>query len=99
MVQKANILYYQLENVGSGILSEADIKKYKAEAVFLRNLAYFFMVRVWGDVPYYTQAFHSTPSPRVNFVEVLQKVLQICLPIIKICPGHTKINLSWQYGR
>ncbi|MFE7084793.1 RagB/SusD family nutrient uptake outer membrane protein [Sphingobacterium spiritivorum] len=89
MVQKANILYYQLENVGSGILSEADIKKYKAEAVFLRNLAYFFMVRVWGDVPYYTQAFHSTPSPRVNFVEILQKG-------IADMSAHYK-DLPWTY--
>ncbi len=75
MVQSANILYEQMDRLEPGVLSEANRVKYRAEAVFLRNLAYFFMVRLYGDIPYYTNAYNSEPLPRMNQVEVLDRAI------------------------
>ena len=57
-------------------LTEEEYRMFKAEAVFLRNLAYFFMVRAFGDVPYYTIAYNSASLPRTNMVTVLQSCLE-----------------------
>lgn len=73
MVQNANILYYELENREMPFLSEADVSRYKAEAVFLRSLAYFFMVRIYGDVPFYTTV-NTDPLPRTNMLTVLENI-------------------------
>jgi hypothetical protein len=73
VVQYSNILMEEVEKVPG--LSADEVEHYKAEAVFMRNLAYFFMVRVWGDVPYYTKAYNSESLPRTNMVTVIQNCL------------------------
>ncbi|MNM69462.1 SusD family protein [compost metagenome] len=73
MVQNANIVIYQLENKDMPFLNEDMKKTYKAEAVFLRSLAYFFMVRLYGDVPYYTDV-NTNPLPRTNMFTVLKNL-------------------------
>ncbi|WP_316790627.1 RagB/SusD family nutrient uptake outer membrane protein [Pedobacter frigoris] len=87
MVQSANILYVQTDKVES--LSAADRKKYRAEAVFLRNLAYFFMVRQFGDIPYYTKAYNQDPLPRMNMVQVLKNCIADMAAV--------KEDLPWTY--
>lgn len=87
MVQSANILYVQAEKVTA--LSEADRKKYRAEAVFLRNLAYFFMVRQFGDVPYYTAAYNQEALPRTPMVQVLNNCIADMMAV--------KDDLPWTY--
>lgn len=89
MVQSSNILIYQVEQLEPGIMSETEKKQYIAEAVFLRNLAYFFMVRLYGDVPYYTEAFHSEALPRTNMVVVLNN----CIADL----NRVKADLPWTY--
>lgn len=44
--------------------TEFQMKNYQAEAVFLRSLAYFYLVRIFGDVPYVDQ---PTTSDNVDF--------------------------------
>src|SRR5690606_20811813 len=39
------------------------------------NLTYFFLVRVFGDVPYFTNAYNQEPLPRTNMMQVLQNCL------------------------
>ncbi|MDQ1152753.1 RagB/SusD family nutrient uptake outer membrane protein [Sphingobacterium zeae] len=73
MVQNANIVCYQLDNKDMPFLSERQKSAYKAEAIFLRSLAYFFMVRLYGDVPYYTDV-NTNPLPRTNMVTVLKNI-------------------------
>lgn len=89
MVQAANIVYYEMDNMEPGLISENSIARYKAEAVFLRNLAYFFMVRQYGDIPYYTEAYHSKAIGRTNMVSVLQNLSEDL-------KQHYK-NLPWTY--
>lgn len=87
MVQSSNILYEQVNKVPG--LSEADKKQYRAEAVFLRNLAYLFLVRQFGDVPYYTNAYNQVPLPRMSMV----KVLNNCIADL----SAAKNDLPWTY--
>ncbi|MFC1223723.1 RagB/SusD family nutrient uptake outer membrane protein [Pedobacter sp. BG31] len=73
-IQGANILIAKLEEGVPGV-SETEKGQFKAEAAFIRSLCYFTMVRLFGDVVYYTDAFHSTSLPRENFVSVLNKCI------------------------
>ncbi|SDE70055.1 Starch-binding associating with outer membrane [Mucilaginibacter pineti] len=88
VIQSANILIAKVDGVPG--LTDAKKKQYKAEAVFIRSLCYFFMVRLYGDVPYYTDAFHSTPLPRENMV----KVLNNCLVDL----AASKNDAPWSFG-
>lgn len=56
-------------------LSAVEVERYRAECKFLRNLAYFFMVRIFGDVPYYTEAYAAAPLPRMDKTVVLKTCL------------------------
>lgn len=89
MVQSANIVFFEVDNMEEGLISPATKARYKAEAVFLRNLAYFFMVRLYGDVPYYTEAYHSKAIGRTNMITVLKN----CLADMQ---EHYQ-NLPWTY--
>ena len=73
VIQPANILIKEIDEVPE-ITKERRI--FKAEAVFMRNLAYFFMVRAFGDVPYYTNAYNSESLPRTPLVTVLKNCLE-----------------------
>ncbi|PST82067.1 RagB/SusD family nutrient uptake outer membrane protein [Pedobacter yulinensis] len=88
-IQGANILISKLDEGIPGV-TDADKNQFKAEAAFIRNLCYFFMVRLYGDVPYYTTAFQSEPLPRENFVSVLNK----CLADL----AQYKDQVPWSYA-
>lgn len=89
MVQAANIAIFEIERMDPSVISEARKASYTAEAVFMRNLAYFFMVRLYGDVPYYTEAYNSDPLPRTSMLTVLEN----CIADMK---AHYQ-NLPWTY--
>ncbi|KQM74780.1 glycan metabolism protein RagB [Pedobacter sp. Leaf216] len=73
-IQGANILIAKLDEGVPGV-NDTEKGQFKAEAAFIRSLCYFTMVRLFGDVVYYTDAFHSTSLPRENFVSVLNKCI------------------------
>lgn len=74
VIQSANILVFNLEQ-GIPTLSDKQTKQYIGEAKFIRCLAYFYLVRLYGDVPYYTKAFYSDAPPRENMVSVFNKCI------------------------
>lgn len=89
LIQSTNILIDKIEEGIPG-LSAADKKRYIAEASFLRNFTYFWMVRLYGDVVYYTNAYQSDALPREDMVSVLNK----CIADLS---AH-KDNIPWTYG-
>ncbi|GAA4306810.1 RagB/SusD family nutrient uptake outer membrane protein [Mucilaginibacter gynuensis] len=89
VIQGANILIQKLDAGIPGV-SANDIKQFKAEAAFIRSLSYFMMVRLYGDVVYYTDAFHTEPLPRENMVSVLNK----CIADLK----QYKDDVPFTYG-
>lgn len=74
VIQAANLL---VSKVAEGIpgLSAEDSKRYDAEARFIRCFCYFQMVRLYGDVVYYTDAYQKDPLPRENMVSVINKCI------------------------
>ena len=73
VVQGANIMMEEITNIQG--LSGEEVERYRAECCFLRSLAYFFMVRLFGDVPYYTEAYFANPLPRTDKSVVLTNCL------------------------
>jgi hypothetical protein len=90
IVAGANIMVKKIDEVEDPNLSDTERKQYKAEAIFVRNLCYFFMVRLYGDVPYYTNAFNQKPLPRTPMVTVLNN----CIADL----NAVKDDLPWTYS-
>ena len=89
VIASANIAYVKMDGVPDPALG-ADLKRtYKAEAVFLRCLCYFLMVRQFGDVPYYTNAYNTAPLKRLAMVQVLKNCIADLTPV--------KNDLPWTY--
>jgi len=86
VIQAANLL---LSKVQEGIvtLSAEQSKRYIAEARFIRSFCYFQMVRLYGDVVYYTTPYQKDPLPREDMVSVLNK----CIADLKAA----KPDLPW----
>ena len=72
VIAAANIAVDRVDDVPG--LTDVEKARYKGEAVFMRNLTYFFMVRIYGDVPYYTKAYNTEPLARMPMVEVLKNL-------------------------
>ena len=89
IVQGAGIIIAKL-NEGVPGISEAMKSQYIGEATFARCLAYFFMVRLYGDVPYYTDPYHVEPLPRESMVSVMNK----CIEDLK----SKKDGMVWSHG-
>ena len=87
VIASANIQYAKVDEIKN--ISNQEKAKYKAEAVFIRSFAYFMMVRLWGDIPYYTKAYQTESLPRTKMVEVLKNCLADLQPVYE--------NLPWTY--
>ncbi|NGM62511.1 RagB/SusD family nutrient uptake outer membrane protein [Sphingobacterium sp. SGG-5] len=72
IIGMCNILEFEVGRLESGLLTEEEQRQYQAEASFMRNLCYFFIIRQFGDVAYYTDAYHTAPLGRENMLDVLQ---------------------------
>ncbi len=75
VIAAANIAVDRIDGVPDPALTSELKAHYKGEAVFVRNLAYFFMVRQFGDVAYYTEPYFSKPLKRMPMVEVLKNCI------------------------
>lgn len=74
IIQSANLLISKVED-GIPALTAEESKRYIAEAKFIRCFCYFQMVRLYGDVVYYTAAFQKDPLPREDMVSVINKCI------------------------
>ncbi|NLR59484.1 RagB/SusD family nutrient uptake outer membrane protein [Chitinophaga polysaccharea] len=90
IIQASNILVYELDHRKIADITDTDIKGYQAEAIFMRCMTYFIMVRLWGDVPYYTDAYHDAPLSREKMVTVMNN----CIADL----GKVKDNLQWTFN-
>lgn len=70
-------------------LSDNEKARYQAEVRFIRAFTYFYISRIYGDVPLYTEAYDATPRPRLNFISVLK----FCVKELT----ESKESLPWQY--
>ena len=96
VVQSANIMIEEVANVKE--LSAVEVERYRAECKFLRNLAYFFMVRIFGDVTYYTEclcscstATNGQDSSFENLFGRFTRLYWIMTPIRVFCRGGMEV--------
>ncbi|TJY68339.1 RagB/SusD family nutrient uptake outer membrane protein [Sphingobacterium alkalisoli] len=89
VIQSANILLSKLEEGIPGV-DGTDQARYTAEAKFIRAFTYFWMVRLYGDVVYYTDPYFSNSLPREPMVSVLDKCIADLEP-------H-KDQMPWTFG-
>lgn len=88
-IASCNILLKEIDNVPSGALTTQQLTSYKAEAVFMRSLCYFTIVRLFGDVPYNVTAYDTSALPRTDQTVVFNN----CLADLKTALP----NLPWTY--
>jgi len=89
-IEAANILYDALERGQVQGLSAADVKRYEGEAVFIRCISYFIMIRIWGDVPYYTTPYQQDALPRMDMVQVAKNCIDDLSKVVN--------DLPWTYS-
>jgi starch-binding outer membrane protein, SusD/RagB family len=61
-IANANLAIDKINNIPPPYV-EADKKLWLGHAYFLRAIHYFYLVRLWGDVPLITTPIYSTASP------------------------------------
>jgi hypothetical protein len=74
IIQSANILISKLTG-GIPALTGDQTARYIAEAKFIRCYCYFTMVRLYGDVVYYTAAYQKDPLGRTDMVSVVKQCI------------------------
>lgn len=82
-----------IENLSSNNLSEETKSKLLAEAKFLRAFVYFYLVNLFGDVPFITtsQWEKSSLQKRDNMTEIISKITMDL--------EDSKDNLALDFGR
>lgn len=90
VIQSCNIMEKEIDLIPDGAISLAKKNRYKAEAVFMRSMSYYFLVRLFGDVPFYREAYEQKPLPRMNMVKVFNE----CVADL----AKVKDDLPWTYG-
>jgi len=77
VIQASNILYDQVPGIidSDPSFSPKMAKQYQGEAVFMRCLSYFYLIRLFGDVPYYTKASNQEALPRMDMNEVAKNCI------------------------
>lgn len=69
-------------------------QQYLAEAHFLRAFLYFYISRIWGDVPLQTQAISQAKLPRSSMDSVLNLCIRDCKQSISGLPWKYKYDES-----
>lgn len=90
VIQSAAILVDRIDDIPESEISATDKRRYKAEAVWVRNFLYFLMVRLYGDVPYYTKPYFNEIIGRTKFTDVLNA----CIAEM----AEYKDDLPWAYS-
>lgn len=73
-------------------------QQYVSEAIFIRSLVYFYMVRIWKDVPYITE---PTSTDEAEFFPektsgdiILENIKSDLIEIRKLMPDHPTIEMN-----
>ena len=97
IVHHTNLLLYNIEKLDFN--NEKDRDRIKAETYFLRANVYFFMLRIWGDIPILEEPTLSDDSelkPRSSKADVMEFILKDIDQAIQLFPeeGFKNKNLA-----
>lgn len=85
MIASCNIIIDQLNNEKIGMSSKKK-NELLGEAVFMRNLCYFTIVRMYGDVPYSTEAYEANAQPREDMIKVINNCIADLSNVVTAMP-------------
>ncbi|MBO9732021.1 MAG: RagB/SusD family nutrient uptake outer membrane protein [Chitinophaga sp.] len=93
IVTQANIMLHHIPNIPDAQFTDNATRtrnRFLGEAYFIRAFAYFYMVRIWGDVPLVTKydedPAHAVNLPRVNEKAVLDTVIADLRNAVRLLP-------------
>lgn len=104
-VNRTNILLSQINDIND--MKPANLKRYTAEARFLRAFYYFNLVECWGDVPFYTDPvldvknLQRAVTPRAEIYDFICKEMEESaedLPTassLNYEPGRVSKSAAW----
>lgn len=90
-VNKCNFALYKLPQLS--MLTEAELNKYTGEVKALRAYYYFFLVRMWGDVPKVTDLYTSLNDVYVSRSPAKEIYDEIIIPDLL---DAEKMSLPWK---
>jgi len=106
-IKQANlVLEYTPELLENGVIEEATANPIMGQAYVLRAYTYFYLVRIWGDVPLITEPFLSyndlrdvsrTPQDQV-FVQIHSDLQQAVKLIPASATGRTTFTQASAYA-
>ncbi len=82
-LRNANEVLDIIDNVEEGILSEYKYNLFKGEALALKSLAYFYLARIWGDIPSAEKANYRTV---ITANEAIQMALEMATQADALLP-------------
>lgn len=88
LISRANYVIRYIPNVFSSADTEG--QRYMAEAKALRALAYFYLVRVWGDVPLITEPYTTADNGMFVTRTDKEKVLDFMVEELKYSATYCK---------
>lgn len=88
-IVQCNLILEKAPTIGKDNFKQYPLEHYLGEAHFLRGFLYFYITRVWGDVPLQTKALNKDPMPR----EKMEKVLDFAIADAQ----YAVKNLPWRH--
>lgn len=97
VINRANYVLSNTEKmISSGIVdaNDSEIKRLKGECSFLRALAYFRLIQLWGDVPYFSHVLESNAEAlsltRTPVKEIKDNIISDLTYAISVLPVPDK---------
>jgi hypothetical protein len=97
VITQTNIMLHNIPGIPDGKFTDQPTRtrnRFLGEAYFLRAFSYFYMVRIWGDVPLVVK-YDSNPVDDENIPRTSEKtILDTCISdlknAIKLLPAETR---------
>lgn len=87
-IAAANLCIDRIPKIEQSDFTTAEKNTLVAEAKFIRSFIYFFMVRMYGDVPLQFDAYDISIRPRIK----MEEVLKICLEDLASCKDDLPVT-------
>ncbi len=101
VISRANLILQNLDVIDG--LSESTRQQYRGEALFARAIAYFWIVKIWGDAPLvlepYTTAKADFDVPRKPKREVLSQIEKDLEAAVSLLPNDYGLGSAATRGR
>lgn len=97
VINKCNLLldrsYLALKNDPAYTVTQDSI--YHAEARVVRSMMYFYLIRIWKDVPYVTESYYDDTRDRYPEVSKQMDILDACIADLEAIQAESFLPYSY----